>query len=105
MQIISAKISLFHLINLAGISLSWIPFEESNICISSRTCPFKTKLKKNVDVFSCSENIVRILGWFHFTIAFKVGFVELVVIRFLNTRCDYVIPSDFDLSFEAFLKI
>ena len=55
MHIISAKRSLFPLINLKEISLSWIAFEESNIWISSRTCSFETKLKENVGVFSCSE--------------------------------------------------
>ena len=48
--------------------------EESNICISSRICSFETKLKENLGVFSCSEVIVSMLGWFlHLTIAAKLG--------------------------------
>ena len=60
LHIISAKRSLFLLIDLTGISLSWIAYEESNICISSRICSFETKLKENLGVFSCSEVLVRI---------------------------------------------
>ena len=78
LHIISAKRTLFPLIILTGISLSWIDFEESNICISSRTCSFETKLKENLGAFSCSEVIVKMLRWFlHFTIAFKVGWSML----------------------------
>ena len=37
-------------------------------------CSSETKLKENLGIFSCSEVIVRMLGWFlHFPIAFKVG--------------------------------
>ena len=35
-------------------------------------------------------------------VTIKYGFVELVVILFtLNTRCDYVIPSDFNYELKS----
>ena len=75
-----AKRFLFPLIILTRISLSWIAFEESNISISSRACSFETKLKGNLDVFSCSEAIVRILeGFLYFTVAFWVTWSMLSV--------------------------